>query len=252
MFSQAFTGARDIPAEALSPVLDGEHRDRLQERQPAGATGRLGAPQLRRLSIVQVLLGMMDARGCGTWGHGQRVARYALATALQLHLPAAQIEGLYFGSLLHDVGKLCLSDAVLNRPGPFQPTDWRQMKSHPQHGYRILRGTVFLETALPVVLYHHEHFDGTGYPFHMNGRQIPRVARICAVADAYDAMTTDRPYHGGIEPEIAAQEIIRCCGSQFDPEIADAFLVARAGGFPLGRMAEWAGLRLGLVSEGQA
>ncbi len=244
MLNQLVRGAAMFSKDGTAPVFVSAV-DTIYPLSPADGGRRElhpGGGQLTRLSILQVLLGMMDARGCGTWGHGQRVARYSLATALQMGLGSSEIEGLYYGALLHDAGKLCLSDSVLNRPGPFDPTDWHQMKGHPQLGYRILRGTLFLESALPVVLYHHERYDGTGYPFHLKRRQIPRLGRICAIADAYDAMTTERPYRDRWDPELAAQEILSCRGTQFDPDIAEAFLAARQAGFPLGEMSSWSGL----------
>lgn len=179
-----------------------------------------------RFSMVEVLVQAMDAREAVDPGHSRRVVKYSLAMATELGLNGSESEGLQYGVLLHDVGKLCISDTILNKPGPLTEEEWGQMRRHPELGHQLLRGLRFLESALPVVLYHHEHFDGSGYPYHLKEDEIPQKARIFAVADAFDAMTSDRPYRKATRPEVASEEILRCSGAHFDPDVVNAFMSA--------------------------
>ena len=170
------------------------------------------------------LVAALDAREHETGDHSQRVVRYSLAVARRLGLPEHELPDLGRGALLHDIGKIGVPDAILLKPGKLNEAEWAEMKRHPQTGYDILKSIDFLDRSAEMVLSHQERFDGGGYPRALAGEQIPIAARIFAIADTYDAMTSDRPYRKALSAEAARQEIARCSGTQFDPRCAEAFL----------------------------
>jgi HD-GYP domain-containing protein (c-di-GMP phosphodiesterase class II) len=133
------------------------------------------------------------------------------------------LRSLEFGSLLHDIGKIGVPDAILRKPAALNQIEWKRMRQHPSMGERILSGIEFLKGAARVVAEHHEKWDGTGYPLGLKGEEIAVVARVFAVADAFDAMTSDRVYRRGTAYEVAAAELERCAGRQFDPGVVAAF-----------------------------
>jgi HD-GYP domain-containing protein (c-di-GMP phosphodiesterase class II) len=128
------------------------------------------------------------------------------------------------GAILHDVGKIGVPDAILKKPGKLNPDEWEEMKRHPEMGYRMLQHIHFLEPALDIVLSHQERWDGSGYPRGLRGEEIPLGARIFAVVDTFDAMTSDRPYRPALSIQAAREEVARFAGIQFDPKIAEVFL----------------------------
>jgi putative nucleotidyltransferase with HDIG domain len=170
------------------------------------------------------LVAALDAREHETSDHSQRVVRYTLAIARRVGYPEQDLPELGRGALLHDIGKIGVPDAILLKPGKLDPAEWTEMRKHPQIGYDILKSVDFLKRSAEVVLCHQERFDGGGYPRGLVGEDIPLTARIFAIADTFDAMTSNRPYRKALDPEIARQEIDRCAGSQFDPRCAEAFL----------------------------
>jgi putative nucleotidyltransferase with HDIG domain len=170
------------------------------------------------------LVAALDAREHETSDHSQRVVRYTLAVAARLGLPEQALPDIGRGALLHDIGKIGVPDAILLKPAPLTPDEWVEMRRHPQTGFNILRPIEFLQVPAEIVLSHQERFDGGGYPRALAGEQIPIGARIFAIADAFDAMTSTRPYRRGGSREQARAEIARCAGTQFDPRCADAFL----------------------------
>jgi putative nucleotidyltransferase with HDIG domain len=174
------------------------------------------------------LVAALDAREHETGNHSQRVVRYSLAVARTLGVPAHDLPDLGRGALLHDIGKIGVPDAILLKPGKLDEDEWRVMRRHPQIGFDILRSIGFLERSAALVLAHQERFDGRGYPHGLAGEEIPIAARIFAIADCYDAMTSDRPYRKALGPEKAREEIARCAGTQFDPGCAEAFLAIPA------------------------
>ncbi len=139
---------------------------------------------------------------------------------------------LWLGSLFHDVGKLAIPDAILNKAGPLTEEEYEEMKKHPQLGVSIVERISFLIPAARAILHHQERWDGKGYPAGLAGEEICIEGRILAVADAFDAMLTDRPYRPGRPEEYAVSELERCSGTQFDPSVVAAFLRARTNGFP--------------------
>jgi HD-GYP domain-containing protein (c-di-GMP phosphodiesterase class II) len=152
------------------------------------------------------------------------VTKIAEAIARQLGWDEERLELLYLGGPLHDVGKLGVSEEVLAKPGRLDDRELAQIREHPKLGARILLRVAALRGALPYVLYHHERWDGGGYPSGRAGEEIPLEARVLAVADAFDAMTSDRPYRQALDLDEALAEVERCAGTQFDPEIVRVFL----------------------------
>ena len=176
--------------------------------------------------MFEALSHAIEARDPATRGHGARVAVLAEAIALRLGWGTEQIDDLRLGCRLHDVGKLAISPRVLRKPGPLDEVELRLVRTHPLVGARLLGAIGRARAALPYVLYHHEHWDGGGYPTGRVGDGIPLEARLLAVADAYDAMTSPRPYRPAVSHAEALDEVERCAGTQFDPEIAGLFVEA--------------------------
>ena len=159
-------------------------------------------------------------------GHGVRVSDLCEAVALRLGWSADRIRRLRIGALLHDVGKLAVADDVWRKPGRLDELELAEVRRHPRAGMRILFRLPDFRFAIPYVLFHHEHWDGTGYPTGRRGYSIPVEARVLAIGDAFDAMTSPRPYRPALAEREALSEIHRCSGSQFDPQIARTFLAA--------------------------
>ena len=174
------------------------------------------------LAVLEMLARTIDARDPTTAGHSQRVAAYAVAIGGRLGLDAAQVQTLRRGGLLHDVGKIGVSDTVLNKPGALSPTERAEMERHTLMGFALLGDLPFLAEELPLIRGHHERWDGLGYPDGLAGEAIPLGARILAVADAYDAMISDRPYRLGIAPAAARERLLADSGGQFWPPAAAA------------------------------
>jgi len=146
-----------------------------------------------------------------------------VAVAEKLNMSQEKLSTVRAASLLHDIGKVGVPDSILNKKEPLTDEEWKPIKSHPKLGVEILRHVIDLANCLPAILHHHEHYDGRGYPSGLKGDQIPLEARILTVADSYDAMTSPRPYREQLPMEEAINELKRCAGTQFDPEIVDIF-----------------------------
>ncbi len=182
--------------------------------------------QMRKayLSTIQAMVAAIEARDPYTAGHSRRVARYTVATARTLRLPEDQTERLEYAAWLHDVGKLAVPDHILQKRGALTAEEWERMKKHPETGANILKQIKLLGRDVDVILHHHEKWNGGGYPDYMQGTDIPLGARLIAIADAYEAMTSARPYRSRtLTRDEALAEIARCAGTQFDPELAKAF-----------------------------
>ena len=174
------------------------------------------------LSTVRALAAAVDAKDPYTRGHSQRVAALALAVGRELDLDGDELERLQLSALLHDVGKIAVSTEVLMKPGALDGHEWNMIKSHPTQGAEILVCVPQLAPIVQVVRYHHEHLDGSGYPEGLKGDDIPLLARIVGACDAYDAMTSARPYRGPMVPEAAMAELKAAAGTVFDPQVVEA------------------------------
>jgi putative nucleotidyltransferase with HDIG domain len=174
-------------------------------------------------STLRALTAALETRDAETHGHSERVVTYSLRLGREYGLDGAQMKALEFGALLHDIGKIGVPDAILRKPAKLTEEEWVHMRAHPLHGQQILRGIEFLEGAARVVSQHHEKWDGSGYPLGLRRDDIDVCARIFSVADAFDAMTSDRVYRKGKSYAAAAQELDDWSGRQFDPQVVAAF-----------------------------
>lgn len=181
---------------------------------------------LRRsyLETVQALSKALEAKDPITSGHAERVSKYAIDIARELKLSEAKIDRIRYAALLHDIGKIGIADGILKKPGSLSEDEFDNIKKHPVIGYEILKDIDFLRDVARIIRYHHERYDGTGYPDRLKGKEVPIESYILAVADAFDAMTHDRPYRKALSVEEAAAVISREAGWQFHPEVAKAFL----------------------------
>jgi response regulator RpfG family c-di-GMP phosphodiesterase len=166
----------------------------------------------------------IDLRDGPTAGHSRRVSLYSLKIAAALGLCKQELRTLSMGASLHDIGKLAIPDSILLKPGVLSEEEWRIMRSHVRIGYDLIKQIPFLAEAAEIVLGHHERYDGTGYPRGLRGREAPLGARIFAVADTVDAMTSDRPYRCALSFNEAHEEIRRGSGIRYDPQVSDSFL----------------------------
>jgi putative two-component system response regulator len=178
------------------------------------------------LETVNVLANTIEGRDAYTHGHVERVATYARCLAEALGWAPEHLRTLEFGARLHDIGKIIISDSILNKAAPLTTTEWTAMRQHPTAGAKILRSISHLQGTVPYVLYHHERWDGTGYPHGMRGKEIPIEGRLLAIADVYDALTTARPYHPARPPYEVMQFVQINSGRLFDPHLVPVFLKA--------------------------
>ncbi|MDB4891305.1 MAG: putative integral rane protein [Gemmatimonadetes bacterium] len=178
------------------------------------------------VATIACLADAVQAKDPYTHGHCERVSHYARAAAERLGLSDAELRVTCYAALLHDVGKIGVSDGVLNKKGPLLPDERKLVEAHVRIGHDLLNGVPALREVACAVLYHHERFDGNGYPEGLSGDRIPMASRIVAVVDAYCAMLDERSYKAAYPPEKARAELIRCSGSQFDPRIVPAVLRA--------------------------
>jgi diguanylate cyclase (GGDEF)-like protein/putative nucleotidyltransferase with HDIG domain len=176
------------------------------------------------LSTIYALAATVDAKDSYTYGHSKQVAKYATEIANALNFPKESTETIRASALLHDIGKIGVSDQLLEKDEPLTSQDWEPIRAHPGLGVAILKHVESLKDCLAAVQYHHERYDGAGYPAGLMAKHIPIEARILAVADAYDAMTSDRPYRAKSTHGQAMEELQRCAGKQFDPMIVDVFI----------------------------
>jgi putative nucleotidyltransferase with HDIG domain len=199
------------------------HLEELVDQRTAELDQALGSLENAYRSTLQALTAALEARDAETHGHSERVVTYSLRLGREYGLTVAQMKALEFGSLLHDIGKIGVPDAILRKPAKLTDEEWVRMREHPMHGQQILRGIKFLEGAARVVAQHHEKWDGSGYPVGSKAEEIDICARIFSVADAFDAITSDRVYRQGRPYEAAAAELDEWAGRQFDPKVVEAF-----------------------------
>jgi HD-GYP domain-containing protein (c-di-GMP phosphodiesterase class II) len=172
-------------------------------------------------AVTRKLIEVIRLRDQPLADHLHRTAEVACAIGAQLGADIDTLDLLYTAGLLHDVGKLAISEAILWKPSGLTRSEWRVVRAHPEEGHRLVADVVEREVA-SAVINHHERMDGEGYPRGLDGRTLPMVARIVQVADAYDAMTNHRPYRPALETPVAVSEAQRCAGTQFDPEVTEA------------------------------
>lgn len=221
IFAGKSLGADDyITKPVTSHELLAAVRARLQR------TDELMLAQLREAykASLRALANAIEARDHYTRDHVERVGDYAQALALEQGWGEERREALEFGAILHDIGKIAVRESILSKSGPLTLDEWQEMRQHPVVGGRMLEGIPYLAPAVPVVLYHHERWDGSGYPEGLKGEAIPPEARLLAVVDTFDAMTSDRPYHPAYPAEVAVEEILRQAGRQFDPQMVESML----------------------------
>lgn len=175
------------------------------------------------IGTVKALSNSIDIKSPWTMGHSERVTEIALEIAKRMGVEGEELKNFQIAGLLHDIGKLSTYEDILNKPGRLTDEEFSLIRQHPGNGAEILEPIKQLKSVIPVVRYHHEHFDGRGYPEGLKGEDIPFFARILAVADTVDAMSSDRPYRKGMSMDVIVEELKRCAGTQFDPLVVDAF-----------------------------
>jgi putative nucleotidyltransferase with HDIG domain len=173
---------------------------------------------------LEALGDALDLKDSETEGHSKRVTAYTIALARAMGMGSGNVKVIARGAFLHDIGKMAIPDAILRKPGKLSSQEQAVMREHCERGYNILRKIPFLAEAAEIVYSHQEHFNGGGYPRGLRGQAIPLGARIFAIADTLDAITSDRPYRGGRSFDVARQEILRCSGTQFDPAVVEVFI----------------------------
>lgn len=214
-----------------------EHRQALQEsrtyQQNLEQVVRARTEMLRQAMedlehsydvTLEALGDALDLKDSETEGHSKRVTAYTIALARAMSITPAEIKVIARGAFLHDIGKMAIPDEILRKPGKLTPDEQEIMREHCARGYHMLRKIPFLAEAAEIVFTHQEHYDGSGYPSSLKGNSIPVGARIFAVADTLDAITSDRPYRMARSFDAAREEIIRCSGTQFDPSVVEVYL----------------------------
>ena len=196
------------------------------------ALGMTAELRERTIEALIAFANSVDARDPSTYQHSARVAELARAIAVQMALPPEEVETIYLAARLHDLGKVGIPDAILFKPGKLTTEEYETIKEHPVISARIIQNFSLFDAGHEIVRYHHERYDGLGYPEGLAGETIPLGARIIAVADAYDAMISDRPYRAGLPRDLAVQQIVQGRATQFDPDVVDAFLAVMDGASP--------------------
>jgi response regulator RpfG family c-di-GMP phosphodiesterase len=226
-------GAEDY---LVKPVTKRELMTTISSRLTRSQELLLAQLQQAYESTLIMLANAIELRDHYTRGHVERVRDYTLGIAKKMGLTDNRLSQLQYGSILHDIGKIHILESVLSKPGPLDGTEWDEMKKHPIVGMEMVKNIPFLAPAIPIILHHHERWDGLGYPYGLAGEEIPLVARIVAVADSLDAMVTSRTYRVALTPDEAHDEISRCSGTHFDPAVVSAF------------QSVWVDIRMTLIS----
>ena len=220
--TRELTAARSQLIEFARDVRELYGRERQRARELERALEDLHASYF---STMETLAFLIEAKDVGTRQHLDRTRDLAMALTQIVAPELADRPEISHGFLLHDIGKVGIPEDVLTKRGPLSPSEWSIMRTHPVVGAHIVTPIRVLGEAVDVVRFHHERFDGSGYPHGLQGEEIPLAARIFSVVDAYDAITSDRPYRPARHREAAVDEILRCSGSQFDPEVVEAFVI---------------------------
>ena len=175
---------------------------------------------------LTVLANAIEARDAYTRGHVERVSSYSVMIAREMGMDDDEVDAVELGAILHDIGKIAIHESILTKPGELTPEEMSEMRKHPEIGAFMIKDIPYLVPATPIIKYHHERYDGKGYPEGLAGENIPLYARIMAIADLFDALTTDRPYHEALSPQEAIAYIQNETGKHFDPRIVEVFVRA--------------------------
>jgi putative two-component system response regulator len=220
IFAGKKLGAEDY---LVKPVTRQELTTTIRSRLERSHQLLLAQLQQAYSSSLIMLANAIELRDQYTRGHVERVRDHAHVLATVMGLSPGQMEQIHYGSILHDIGKIHIPESVLKKPGPLTEAEWVEMRKHPLIGVDMVKDIPYLAPAIPVIRYHHERWDGQGYPDGVSGDAIPLVARIVTLADSLDAMSTTRPYQHGLSPDQAYEEILHGSGTMYDPQIVRAF-----------------------------
>ena len=201
-----------------------QHLEELVEDRTADLRRAYGMLKKSHLDSVKMLVEAIDAKDAYTRGHSDRVRKWSVALAEKLGFSEKKLESLEFGALLHDIGMIGIKDEVLQKQGPLNSMEYEHIQEHPLIGVKIVEGGSFFKDEIPMIRHHHERFDGSGYPDGLVGENIPLEARIISIADAFDAMSSLRPYRREMSQEDALVEMEKGKGKQFDPHILEIFI----------------------------
>jgi len=217
---------RALEKKRLEEEVETYHRnlERLVEERTAKLQQAYRILKKAHLDSVKVLAEAIDAKDPYTRGHSDRVTRMSMKIAFQLGFAEERMESLEYGALLHDIGKIGIKDEILQKPDVLSSEEFQSIREHPLIGVKIVEGIEFFKDKIPMIRHHHEHFDGSGYPDGLAGEAIPLEARIIAIPDAFDAMTSVRPHRGNMPLQDVIEEMEKCKGTQFDPHILEIFL----------------------------
>jgi len=221
IFAGKSLGADDY---ITKPVTSQELLSAVQARIERTDELKLVQLQAAYKASLRALANAIEARDFYTRDHVERVSSYCQAIATELGWPAPRKTKLEFGAILHDIGKIAVPESILCKIGPLGREEWEEMREHPIVGARMIEGIPYLAPAIPIVLYHHERWDGSGYPEGLAGEEIPEEARLLAVADTFDAMTSDRPYRKALPISLAYETIVSATGRLFDTRMVEAFV----------------------------
>ena len=221
-----FSVKKALGQKKMEEEIEAHHKnlEKLVEERTSKLQQALLVIKKGHLDSVKVLAGAIDAKDPYTRGHSDRVRKMSMRIAMKMGFSEEKLENLVFGALLHDIGKIGIKDAVLQKPGPLTPEEYQSIQEHPLIGVKIVDGIDFLKDKIPMIRNHHEHFDGSGYPDGLIGEVIPLGARIIAVADSFDAMTSLRPHRRALPLEEVFAEMEKGKGKQFEPQILEIFL----------------------------
>jgi response regulator RpfG family c-di-GMP phosphodiesterase len=222
----AFSVKKALAQRKMEDEIEAHHKnlEKLVEERTTKLREALLVLKKTHLDSVKVLAGAIDAKDPYTRGHSDRVRKMSMKIGMKLSFNKERLENLVFGALLHDIGKIGIRDEVLQKKGQLTPEEYQYVQQHPLIGVKILEGIDFFKDKIPMIRNHHEHFDGGGYPDGLLGETVPLEARIIAVSDAFDAMTSLRPHRKAMPVEDVILEMGKGKGRQFDPQILEIFL----------------------------
>ncbi|MDH3591301.1 MAG: response regulator [Planctomycetota bacterium] len=215
---------KSLEHKVVEKTIDLIRKNKKLEQQAKLLEGLLRDLRESYEATLDAMVSAIESRDCETKHHCRRVQAYAVTLAQRIGVTPEELVDISYGALLHDVGKIGVPDSVLLKPGKLTEDEWKTMRAHTRIGYKMISKVKFLKGSADIVLYHHERWDGQGYPYGISGEDIPLGARIFSVIDTYDAITSKRPYKEALPIQHAREEIARCAGTQFDPRVVTEFL----------------------------